>query len=88
LKQNILATRDGAAVAVWFVRFFPSFSFAYGIIGLTNKKIFATVAGKKVVPDTYSLDVGNILFLYYKLKLEEIFCIFVWKDWFTCYSYY
>jgi hypothetical protein len=55
---------------------------------LTNKKTFAMVEGKKVVPDTYSLDVGNILFLYYKLKWEGIFCIFVWRDWFTCYSYY
>jgi ATP-binding cassette subfamily A (ABC1) protein 3 len=38
-------TRDPSKLAAWALRLFPSFSFAFGIINMSNRDIYAQVEG-------------------------------------------
>jgi len=74
ILRLIPSTRSGAKVfnlltkknlflkiAHWFLRLFPSFSFAYGILGATNKVFYQVTEGYKDVKSSYDIDISNLL---------------------------
>jgi ATP-binding cassette subfamily A (ABC1) protein 3 len=61
----IKSTREAAKVIVWFLRLVPSFSFATGILNMSNRTLFAAVEGYKKPKDVYDLDIsgGDVMML-------------------------
>lgn len=61
----IESTRDASKSVAWILRIIPSFSFAFGIINMSNQSLYATVEGYKDKKDVYDFDIagGDILFL-------------------------
>lgn len=61
----IESTRSGSKVAAWFIRLIPSFSFAFGILNLSNVNLYAAIEGSKTVESAYSFNIsgGDILML-------------------------
>lgn len=47
------------------LRFFPSFSFGYGILNLGNRSLYATIVGSKQKAGAYEMDIagGDIVFM-------------------------
>jgi ATP-binding cassette subfamily A (ABC1) protein 3 len=61
----IESTRRVSKIIAWFFRLMPSFSFAFGIINLSNASIYATVEGYRDIKSVWDFDIagGDILML-------------------------
>ncbi len=61
----IESTRDASKSVAWILRIIPSFSFAFGIINMSNQSLYAIVEGYNDKKDVYDFDIagGDILFL-------------------------
>lgn len=75
ILRLIPSTRSGAKVASWFLRLFPSFAFAYGIVNACSRTTYKTLEGYAEVKSVYDIDIagGDILML----ALEGLFCTLI-----------
>ena len=65
ILRIIESTRTAAKIIVWFLRLIPSFSFATGILNISNRTLYAAVEGYRKPKGPYDLDIagGDILMM-------------------------
>jgi len=49
------STKDLAKILVWIFRFVPSFCLSYGLMGISNREMFAILDGDFVPKSHYTL---------------------------------